>query len=108
TFAYNLISVDYQTAPTCSNTISGTATVTVRPTPTATVSGTTTVCQNATAPNVTFTNPQTLPVTVTYNINGGTNVTVNVGASTTATVAAPTTTAGTFNYNLVSVIYQDE
>ncbi|SHN19951.1 beta strand repeat-containing protein, partial [Flavobacterium xinjiangense] len=106
-FAYNLVSVVYQTAPTCSNPVSGTATVTVRPTPTASISGTTTVCQSAIAPNITFTNPQALPITVTYNINGGTNTTVNVGASTTATVTAPTGTAGAFAYNLVSVIYQD-
>ena len=31
-FNYNLVSVVYQTAPACSNTISGTATVTVTPT----------------------------------------------------------------------------
>jgi len=81
-------------------------TITVRPTPTASISGTTTVCQNATAPDITFTNPQTLPVTITYNINSGTNTTVNVSASTTSTIAAPTVTAGTYAYNLVSVVYQ--
>jgi hypothetical protein len=75
-------------------------------TPTATISGTTTVCQNATSPNITFTNPQTLPVTITYNINGANQTTIDVGASTSATVAAPTTTAGVFAYNLVSVVYQ--
>lgn len=106
TFAYNLVSVAYQAAPTCSNTITGTATVTVRPTPTVTINGTTTVCQNASSPNITFTNPQTLPVTVTYNINGGGSSTINVAASSTATVAAPTGTSGTFAYNLQSVTYQ--
>ncbi len=106
TFAYNLVSVAYQAAPACSNTITGTATVTVRPTPTATISGTATVCQNASSPNITFTNPQTLPITVTYNINGGGSSTINVAASSTATVAAPTGTTGTFAYNLLSVVYQ--
>lgn len=81
-------------------------TINVRPTPTATISGTTAVCRNATSPNITFTNPQAFPVTITYNINGTVQPTLNVGASTTAIIAAPTTTAGTFNYNLVSVIYQ--
>ena len=83
-----------------------TVTVTVNPTPTATISGTTTVCLNGTAPVITFTNPQNIAVTITYNINSGSNLTINVNASTTATVTAPTGTAGTFVYNLVSVIYQ--
>ncbi|MDX9773080.1 MAG: PKD domain-containing protein [Bacteroidales bacterium] len=80
--------------------------VTVRPTPTATISGGTTVCEDASSPNVRFTNPQTLPVTITYNINGGANQTVNVNASTYRNVAAPTGVPGTFVYNLVSVSYQ--
>ncbi|MFA5973632.1 MAG: GEVED domain-containing protein [Lentimicrobiaceae bacterium] len=85
---------------------SNSAILTVRPTPVATISGTTTVCQNATSPNITFTNPQTVPVSITYNINGANQATINVGASTTATLAAATSTAGIFSYNLVSVIYQ--
>ncbi len=106
TFIYNLVSVDYQTAPTCTNVVAGSATVTVRPTPSATISGTTTVCLLAASPNVTFTNPEVLPVTITYNINGGANNTINVAAGSTNTVAAPTGTAGVFNYNLVNVFYQ--
>ena len=106
TFAYNLVSVDYQTAPTCTNVVAGVATVTVRPTPTATISGTTTVCQLAASPNVTFTNPMILPVTITYNINAGASTTINVAGSSTATVAAPTGTSGIYNYNLVNVFYQ--
>jgi subtilisin-like proprotein convertase family protein len=106
TFNYNLVSVQYQSGPNCPTTISGSATVTVRPTPTATISGTTTVCRNGTSPNITFTNPQALPITITYNINGGSNQTINVPASGSNTVAAPTTVAGVFNYNLVSVVYQ--
>jgi len=80
--------------------------VTILPVPTASISGTTTVCQDAASPNITFTNPMTLPVTITYNINGSNQTTVNVGASTTATVAAPTIAAGVFAYNLVSAAYQ--
>ncbi|MEL1255691.1 T9SS sorting signal type C domain-containing protein [Flavobacterium sp. DGU38] len=90
----------------CVTPATATYTVIVRATPTATISGATTVCQGVTAPNVTFTNPRSLPITVTYNINGGTNTTVNVAANTTATVAAPTGTSGTFTYNLVSAVYQ--
>jgi hypothetical protein len=105
-FAYNLVSVAYQTSPACSNAITGTATVTVRPTPTASISGTITVCKDGTAPDITFTNPMALAVTITYNINGSNQTTVDVGANTTATVPAPTGTAGTFAYNLVSVAYQ--
>jgi len=81
-------------------------TVTVRPRPTATISGTISVCQNAVSPNVTFTNPQSLPIVVTYNINGTNQTTIAVAANTFATVAAPTTISGTFAYNLVSVDYQ--
>ena len=88
TFNYNLVSVAFQSAPSCSNSITGTATITVNPTPSATIIGTTTVCQSATAPNITFTNPQALPVIITYNINGGANTTINVGASTSATVCS--------------------
>ncbi|MFZ4521892.1 MAG: hypothetical protein ACOYNC_09310, partial [Bacteroidales bacterium] len=80
--------------------------VTVRPTPTATIGGTATVCQNSTSPFITFTNPQTLPVTITYNVNGANQSTINVGSSTTATLAVPTNIAGVFAYNLVSVVYQ--
>jgi hypothetical protein len=106
-FNYNLVSVNYQTAPNCANNILGTAQITVRATPTASISGTTTVCQNGSSPNITFTNPQNLAERITYNINGGTNTTVDVAANSLSTVAAATGTAGTFNYNLVSVVYPD-
>ncbi|HEY5470591.1 MAG TPA: gliding motility-associated C-terminal domain-containing protein [Bacteroidales bacterium] len=85
---------------------SSSTTATVRPTPTASVVGTTAVCQNSAAPDITFINPQTLPITVTYNINGGTNSIINVGANISATVSVPTNIAGIFVYNLVSVAYQ--
>jgi gliding motility-associated-like protein len=81
-------------------------TVTVRPTPLATISGTTSVCQNAAAPDVTFTNPMTLPIIVTYNINGTVQPTIAVAQSSSVSVAASTTSAGVFVYNLVSAVYQ--
>ncbi|GAH05381.1 unnamed protein product, partial [marine sediment metagenome] len=98
--------VYYQAAPSCTNVIAGSETVTVRPTPTATIAGTITVCQDDASPDITFTNPQTLPVTVTYKINAGADLTVNVAASSSATVAAPTGAAGDFVYSLVNVYYQ--
>ncbi len=80
--------------------------VTVRPTPTASISGTTTVCQGAAAPSITFTNPQSFPVTVTYNISGVNEANINIGASTSTTLTVPTTSYGLYTYNLVSVTYQ--
>ncbi|HEY3371327.1 MAG TPA: Calx-beta domain-containing protein [Prolixibacteraceae bacterium] len=94
------------TSGACSSANSSTTTVTVRPSPTASISGSTTVCQNTTSPNITFTNPLTLAVTITYNINGANQTTINVGASSSATIGAPTTAAGAYAYNLVSVVYQ--
>jgi hypothetical protein len=105
-FVYSLVSVAYQSTPNCTNSISGSATITVRPTPTASISGTTTVCQDGASPDVTFTNPMALAVTVIYSVNGGGNQTVNIGANTTATVAQPTVAAGDFVYSLESVAYQ--
>lgn len=72
----------------------------------ATISGTTTVCKDAASPIITFSNSEDGPITVTYNINGGSNLTINVGAKTTATVTVPTGTSGTFTYRLVSAVYQ--
>jgi hypothetical protein len=104
---YSLVSISNGNG--CSTTSGfgdATATITVRPIPTASISGTTTVCQNSSSPNISFTNPQSLAVTVTYNINGGTSTTVNIGGSTSAIVAISTSTAGIYVYNLVSVSYQ--
>jgi gliding motility-associated-like protein len=72
--------------------------------PTASISGSTTVCQNATAPQITFTGAGgTAPYTFSYNINGGASLTVTTTSGNSVTVSAPTITAGTFNYNLISV-----
>lgn len=80
--------------------------VTILATPVVTITGGTAVCQNATAPNLTFTNPQSTAITVIYKINGGADQTVTVAASSTATVSVPTAIAGTFNYVVTSVAYQ--
>jgi hypothetical protein len=104
-----VIVLEYRITPglgTCTAGEVVVARVTVRPTPLASVDGTTTVCQGGTDPMVTFTNPMELPVTVTYNINGGSLLTVNVAANSSTNVAAPTVSGGVFAYNLVSVAYQ--
>ncbi|MCY1517666.1 hypothetical protein D9M68_523610 [compost metagenome] len=80
--------------------------VTIMATPVVTITGGTTVCQNATAPNLTFTNPQSIAITVIYKINGGADQTINIAASSNATVAVPATTSGTYNYVATSVAYQ--
>lgn len=103
TFVYDLLSVQDSSSTACSQAQSGSATVTVNPLPTATIAGTTQVCQNDTAPLVTFTGANgTAPYTFTYKLNNGSNQTV-VSTGNSATVAAPTGVAGTFTYTLVSV-----
>ncbi|WP_415711198.1 hypothetical protein, partial [Flavobacterium branchiophilum] len=64
----------------------------------------TATCLNDASPNITFTGANGVaPYTFTYNINGGANQTVSTTTGNSVTVAAPTTSAGTFAYNLVSV-----
>ena len=81
--------------------------ITIKPTPTVSITGTTTVCQNDASPHITFTNPLSLPVTVTYRKNSVAQ-TINVAANSTALVTVPTNTAGIFTYELVSVEFQSE
>lgn len=103
TFVYNLVSVQDASSTTCSQSQSGTYTVTVNALPTATIAGTTEVCRDTAPPLITFTGSgTTAPYTFTYNINGGPNQTV-ISTGDVATVAVPTNSAGTFTYNLVSV-----
>ena len=82
-------------------------TITVNPTPTVSITGSTTVCQNDASPDITFTNPLSLPVTVTYRKNSVAQ-TINVAANSTASVAVLTNTAGTYTYELVSVEFQSD
>jgi hypothetical protein len=103
-FTYTLLSVRDGSSTTCLNTASGTATVVVNQLPTASISGNTAVCQNATAPLITFAGTGgTAPYTFTYRINGGANQTVTTAVGNTVTVAAPTTASGSFTYSLISV-----
>ncbi|MES2836451.1 MAG: choice-of-anchor Q domain-containing protein [Bacteroidota bacterium] len=99
-FTYTLVSV---AANGCSIAQSGSAVVTVNTLPTASLSGGATVCQNATAPVLTFTGANgTSPYTFNYRINGGAIQTLTT-ASTVATLSASTTGVGVFTYTLVSV-----
>ncbi len=92
----------------CNTATSNSVTVTVRPTPTASISGTTTVCQYSSPdPNITFTNPMSLPVNVTFTINGMAQSPMPVPANGNQSIAIPTDPPGTFTYNLVSVAYTD-
>ncbi|RZL50211.1 MAG: hypothetical protein EOP00_05365, partial [Pedobacter sp.] len=103
-FVYTLVSVRDASTTTCTNAANGTATITVNPLPTASISGTTAVCRNATSPTITFTGANgTAPYTFTYDIDGGTPLTVTTTSGSSVTVAAPTTTVGSFIYNLLSV-----
>ncbi len=77
--------------------------VTVNSLPTASITGNAEVCLGDVGPTITFTGANgTAPYTFTYNIDGGPNQTAT-STGDIATVAVPTTTAGTFIYNLVSV-----
>ncbi|WP_299584638.1 PKD-like domain-containing protein, partial [uncultured Sunxiuqinia sp.] len=85
---------------------SETFTITVRPELKASIRvDNTQACMNTPSPIVTFTNPLSLPVTITYTRNGSPQ-TIGVSANGTAPVAVPTTTAGTFVYALGSVAFQ--
>ena len=104
TYVYQLVNVTESSAANCSQVQSGTATVTVNPLPTATISGNTTVCKDAASPVITFTGGSaTPPYIFTYNINGGASQTISTVSGNSVTLSVPTTTAGTYTYNLLSV-----
>jgi gliding motility-associated-like protein len=104
TFTYNLVSVQDGSSTACSQLQAGSVIITVNPLPTALISSSATVCLNAPSPLVTFTGSGgTAPYTFTYNINGAPNQTVTTTGGNAVSIQAPTTVAGTFTYNLVSV-----
>ncbi|WP_159691211.1 hypothetical protein, partial [Flavobacterium sp. 9R] len=80
--------------------------VTILPTPTATISGGATVCERAPSPLITFSNPQSEAIVVSYRVNpGGPIQTINIGPNTSGTVAVSTDFFGSFIYILDSVAY---
>lgn len=103
---FQLLTVSTGTNSACivNATPTDTVRVIVRDLTTANITGGTNVCQNATSPQVTFTaNGGIAPYTFTYNINGGSAQTVSATTGNTATVNVPTSTPGTFVYNITNV-----
>lgn len=99
---YNLVSIQTNTSPNCTQSLSESVTVTVVLLPTASISGTTTICEGE---NTDITFAGTPNTVVTYNINGGGALTVTLDASGNATVNTGNLSTQT-TYNLVSVSTQ--
>jgi hypothetical protein len=102
TFVYSLVSV--QEAGSCAASASGSVSVTVNELPTATISGSATVCQGAASPVVSFTGAGGIaPYTFSYRINGGPAQTITTVSGNSVDLSVPTTTAGVYVYELLSV-----
>lgn len=99
TTVFNLVSVASAGTPSCSQPVSGSATINVLPLPVATISSNQTICSGQQA-TVTFTG--TPNSVVTYSINGGANQLIILNASGTASVTNTYTANATFT--LISVV----
>jgi gliding motility-associated-like protein len=98
---YDLVGVN---SATCSQTVSGSAVVTVGSLPTAAISGTTAVCLNAANPEIIFTGANgAAPYTFTYTLNGGAAQTITTSTGNSVSISVPTSAAGVFTYDLTSV-----
>lgn len=103
-FTYSLVSVLDSSISICSQTQSGSATITVNPLPTAIITGTTSVCKDGSAPAITLTGANgTAPYTFTFSINTVTQPTVT-STGNSVQVSVPTFVTSTFTYSLESVI----
>ena len=98
TAVFTLVSASSSSTPSCTQPLTGTITITVRPLPIVTISGNITICPNSSA-TVTFTG--TPNATVTYTVNGGPNQTIVLNA--TGTAAITNTYLATTVYTIVSV-----
>lgn len=105
TYNYTLVKVQNTGSALCLQNQTGLVTVTVRPLPQAAISvSDVSVCQNATAPVITFTGSNaTAPYTFTYTINAGAPQTITTTSGSSVTLAVPTTTPGTYTYNVTNV-----
>ncbi len=75
----------------------------VKPLPLAMITGTATVCQNSNT-QITFNGTNgTSPYTFTYTINNGPNLTISTTNGNSVVLTVPTSVAGIFTYNLVTV-----
>ncbi|MEK8178706.1 choice-of-anchor L domain-containing protein, partial [Flavobacterium buctense] len=95
---YNLVSIVNPTT-TCSQLLTGSASVTVNPLPTASISGTTSICSGNTAVISFNGTPNAI---VTYNVGSNPSQTIALNAAGNASVSTPVLTASS-TYNLISV-----
>lgn len=103
-FVYSLVSVSDASSTACSNAAAGSATITINPLPLASISGNATVCQNGTAPVISFTGSNgTAPYTFSYSINGGASQIISTTGGNSVDIMAPTNAAGSFHYQVISV-----
>ena len=103
TTTYALVSVTSSGTPVCSQTLSGSAIITVNPLPTATISGATTICLGATASITLSGIGGTAPYTFIYTINNIVQTPVISNSSGVYQLSVPTNVVGVFTYKLVSV-----
>ena len=104
TYTYTLVSAQDASSTACSQSQTGSIIIRINQLPSATISGTTAVCRNASSPNITFTGADGVPpYTFTYTINGGVAQTISTTVGNSVTAGVPTTTAGSFRYDLISV-----
>ena len=108
-YNYSLVSIQDSNSPSCFNTQSGSATVTVNNLPTAMIDGAAVKCQNdPSPPTITFTGlgGGTSQYTFTYSLTGSNgNQTVLSTNGSQGFVTAPTADSGTFIYQLQGVSY---
>ena len=103
TTTYALVDVTTSGTPVCSQTLSGSAIITVNPLPTATISGATTICLGATASITLSGIGGTAPYTFIYTINNIVQTPVISNSSGVYQLSVPTNVVGVFTYKLVSV-----
>jgi subtilisin-like proprotein convertase family protein len=98
------VSVNYTNGSGCSAVSPTEKNITINALPTAVIGGTITVCQDANAPNITFTGSAgKSEYTFTYNVGAGPGTVAVTSGSNTKTVSQLTDTPGTYTYNLISV-----